>query len=57
MVRMSKQGERRNQCPKRPAPPTPKTGPRKDNLPSGYKPQLNAVDADAKKGAFIPKIR
>ncbi len=57
MVRMSKQGERRHQSPKRPAPPAPKTGPRKDNLPLGYKDQVNAIDADVKKAAFIPKIK
>lgn len=57
MTRMSKQGERRHQSPKRPAPPSPKTGPLKDNLPSGYKDQINAVGADEKKSAFIPKIK
>lgn len=54
---MSKQGERRHVSYKRPAPPSPKTGPRKDNLPSGYKPQVNAVEAEEKKSAFIPKIK
>lgn len=54
---MSKQGERRHVSYKRPAPPSPKTGPLKDNLPAGYKKQINAVEADVKKSAFIPKIK
>ncbi|HSX04097.1 MAG TPA: hypothetical protein VLG76_05150 [Rhabdochlamydiaceae bacterium] len=57
MTRMSKQGERRHVSYKRPAPPSPKTGPLKDNLPAGYKKQINAVEADVKKSAFIPKIK
>ena len=55
MVRISKQEERRNRCPRRCKPPAPKTGTRKDNLPSGYREHANAVDAT--ESLFIPKIR
>lgn len=55
MTRMSKQGERRSKCPKRPSPPMPKTGPLKDKLPLGYKEHVNALGADT--NAFIPKIK
>lgn len=57
MTRMSKKGERRNQCPKRPAPPSPKTGPLKDNLPSGFKAQINALESEIKAQAYIAKIK
>ncbi len=56
MVRISKQEERRQRCPKRCRAPSPKTGPLKDNLPEGYKPHANAVEGDAAKSCFIPKI-
>ena len=55
MVRISKQEERRSRCPKRCKAPSPKTGAKKDNLPSGYKMHSNAVES---KGlVFIPKIK
>lgn len=57
MTRMSKQGERRNKCPKRPAPPSPKTGPLKDKLPLGFKNQVNALETEIKSQAFIAKIK
>ena len=56
MTRMSKQGERRAVSPRRPRPPSPKTGPRKDNLPSGYKAHENALSEAPIKGRFVPKI-
>jgi hypothetical protein len=57
MVRISKQAERRSQSPRRPKPPAQKTGPLKDNLPQGYKPQPNALAGDMAAASFIPKIK
>lgn len=57
MTRISKQGERRHQSPRRPRVPGIKTGPKKDNLEKGYKEHANALSADAAANAFIPKIR
>jgi hypothetical protein len=57
MVRISKVGEIRNQCPKRRKPPSPKTGPLKDNLPEGYKQHANAASGTHAKTFFIPKIK
>lgn len=54
MTRMSKQGERRARCPKRCKPPMPKTGPKKNNLPKGFKEHENAISSE---NAFIPKIK
>jgi len=56
MVRISKQAERRQKSPHRCRPPSPKTGPKKDNLPEGYKAHANAIEGDAAKNSFIPKI-
>lgn len=55
MTRMSKQGERRNVSPKKRKKPSPKTGPRKDNLPQGYKVHANALEGTLT--SFIPKIQ
>ena len=57
MVRISKQEERRSRCPKRCRPPMPKTGVKKDNLPSGYKAHANAVEGNPAQMSFIPKIK
>ncbi len=58
MVRISKQAERRARCPHRCRPPSPKTGPKKDNLKAGYKAHANAVsDAAIAQTTFIGKIR
>ncbi len=57
MTRMSKQGERRAVSRRRPRAPVPKTGSLKDNLPKGYKPQVNAVSGEGAAHAFIPKIK
>ena len=54
MTRMSKQGERRHISPKRPRFPSPKTGPRKDDLAKGYKEHVNASGV---KGVFIGKVK
>lgn len=53
MVRISKQAERRAKCPHRPRPPSSKTGPKKDNLPEGFKEHLNALEGS--KNIFIAK--
>lgn len=57
MVRMSKQGERRNRFPRRRRAPSVKTGPLKDNLPDGFKGLSNAVEGDLAKTMFVPKIK
>lgn len=57
MVRISKQTEKRHQSPRKHRKPTPKTGPRKDNLAEGYKVQQNSLEGDQAALAFIPKIR
>jgi hypothetical protein len=55
MVRISKQEERRSRCPKRCRPPAAQTGPKKDNLPKGFKLHANAVESSGL--VFIPKIK
>lgn len=58
MVRISKQSEKRARCPKRPSPPSVKTGAKKDNLQKGFKEHENALQGDLTAAvAFIPKIR
>lgn len=56
MTRISKQGEKRNRSPRKRRGPAAKTGPRKDNLPQGFKVHANAIQGDTAKLAFIPKI-
>jgi hypothetical protein len=57
MVRISKQSERRSQSRRRCKAPAKKTGPCKDNLPSGYKVHSNSLEGSVLVNAFIPKIR
>lgn len=57
MVRISKQGKRRNLSPRRPRSPSLKTGPLRDQLPNGFKEHENAVPAEFSGQAFIPKIK
>jgi len=57
MVRISKQEERRNRCPRKRKHPSVKTGPKKDNLPNGFKELANAVDAQLSDQVFIGKIK
>ena len=57
MVRMSKQGERRAKYPRKTKNPSPKTGPKKDHLPHGFKSHENALAGDFSERAFIPKIK
>ncbi|MBI5273918.1 MAG: hypothetical protein HY860_02555 [Chlamydiales bacterium] len=54
MTRMSKQGERRAMSPRKRHYPAKKTGPKKENLPNGYKEQVNAANS---KDFFIPTIK
>ncbi len=56
MTRISKQGQLRNISRRRPAPPTPKTGPKPNNLPLGFRPHENAIPAESAKTRFFPKI-
>jgi len=57
MVRISKQRERRAQCPHRPRRSKAKTGSLKDNLPLGFKGHENALEGQSAAVAFIPKIK
>ena len=54
---MSKKSERRGLSPRKHKAPQPKTGPKKDNLPNGFKEHENAVEGDFAKAVFIPKIQ
>ena len=53
MTRIGKQQERRNRYPHKRKAPVAKTGPRKDNLPLGYKAHANCLEGNV----FIPKIK
>ncbi len=55
MVRISKQGERRNQSPKRCSLPARKTGPKAEA--KAYNPHVNALEGDLSKTMFIPKVK
>lgn len=57
MTRMSKQGERRAQYPRKTKDPLPKSGPKKDNLKLGFKEHANAISGATAERAFIPKIK
>lgn len=57
MTRMSKQGERRAQFPRKTKDPVPKSGPKKDDLKLGYKEHANAISGAMAQLAFIPKIK
>lgn len=55
MTRISKKAKRRAICPKRRRPAfAEKTGPKKDNLPEGYRAHENAL---AHENIFIPKVK
>lgn len=57
MTRVSKQGKDRSVSPRRPRPPSKKTGPKRDALELGYKPHENALQGSASPlNRFIPKI-
>lgn len=57
MVRISKQAEKRKQCPKRCRYPSPKTGSLKDALPLGYKEHENGFNAQNNTTIFISKVK
>lgn len=58
MVRMSKQGERRNRSPRKRHPNlTEKTGPKKDKLVLGYKEKANAIEGELSSKLYISKIK
>ena len=54
MSRISKQAERRAVSRRKPKIGGKKTGPKKDNLPKGYKEKYNAVDGNL--NIFIAKL-
>ena len=56
MTRISKQAERRNRSPRKHKKPVAKTGPKKDNLPLGYKERSNAVEGDVAAQVYVGKI-
>lgn len=57
MVRISKQNERRSVSPRKHKNPSKKTGPKKDNLPNGFKQHANALEGELSSQFFIPKIK
>lgn len=57
MTRISKQAERRNRSPRKHRPPAPKTGPKKDALPKGFKEHANPLAAAGVNHGFIPNIK
>lgn len=57
MVRISKQSERRSRSPRRHRAPSEKTGPRKENLPGGFKEHPNALTGEVGQTAYISKIK
>jgi hypothetical protein len=56
MTRLSKQARKRNQSPRKHRAPFAKTGPKKDNLPQGYKEHFNAL-GDQQTAVFISRIK
>jgi len=56
MTRVSKQGKMRSISPRRPRPPSQKTGSKRDALEFGYKVHANALDGNSTPNRFIPKI-
>lgn len=57
MTRLSKQARRRAVSPRRPTLPGQKTGPKRDNLPQGFKVHANAVTGELAQAVYIPVIR
>ena len=55
MTRISKKAQRRNISPRKHRAPSPKTGPKKDALPEGYKPHVNALQGQT--NVFIGKVK
>ncbi len=57
MVRISKQQERRQVSPRRHRRASPKTGPKADVLPKGFKEHANAVPENLAPTIFVAKVR
>lgn len=57
MTRISKQAQRRAVSPRKRRTPGVKTGPKKDNLPEGFKVHENAFASESTVTTFIPKIK
>lgn len=57
MVRISKQGEKRQRFPRKHRKPSEKTGSKADQLAGGFKAHPNAVEGDLAGKVFIPKIK
>lgn len=57
MTRISKQNQRRAVSPRRPSVASTKTGPKKDNLPKGYREHENTFKCEGRTNIFIPKIK
>lgn len=57
MVRISKQGKRRAQYPKKRRAPSEKTGPLQDKLADGYKHLANAVSTHSEQKYYIAKVK
>ena len=57
MTRLSKQAERRQELPRKRVRATAKTGPRKDNLPLGFKQHANAASGDLAAAVFVSTVR
>jgi len=55
MVRIGKQEERRNRCPKKHRAPALKTGPKAEA--KSYNTHVNAVEGTLAETSFIPKIK
>jgi hypothetical protein len=56
MTRISKQGKLRRISYRRPRPPSPKTGPKQDQILNGFRFHENAISTEAAANRFIPKI-
>jgi len=56
MTRMSKPAKRRAVSPRKRRHAGPKTGPKTDNLPKGFREHANAISGDLANQVFIPKI-
>ena len=56
MTRVSKK-DRLKRCPRKPTYGSTKTGPKKDNLPKGFKEHSNVFTGEVAHGTFIPKIK
>ncbi|MCB1111013.1 MAG: hypothetical protein KDK64_08520 [Chlamydiia bacterium] len=56
MTRISKK-DRLKRCPRKPSYGSVKTGPKKDNLPKGFKEHVNVFTGEASQTVFIPKVK